>query len=447
MSYFHRTSFERHADFSECRFDHEVRFEGWQNDVCIPSKEIPVDCLRYLHQQSLVCVCADRPDDYINFDLRIENSDWLQKALENPGTTRRLIEEPGRLARFYAKQLSRRKGRAQTPSSPPVQAMYSVSSASVDATPASPAATFDAAASEAGTQAPATPAQIPVPAAPALPAPLNEDDIKKTISLYEERHRLPMFSPDFEVSFGRTVQIGGEKGDERTVFAGVDLSMCRFEGCDISKCFFGEDVVWDTRATALRMSRRRALHDEDTSYSVARFIDENGKIRVDDTAYEDTSRTLSYVDYGKIGQLYRGLRRVAEERGELELAQDFYFGEMEMAFRARKLPLLLFLYRYASGFGRQHGLAATWLLLLVFAVFPTLYFGVGRYMHHATEDRWHTFIASEARSLEASTLLAESKKDLGVGGDLITGFERIVVPLQAGLLLLSVRYNFQRKIG
>ena len=447
MCYFHRTSFERHADFSECRFDHEVRFEGWQNDVCIQTKEIPAECLRYLHQQSLVCVCADRPGDYINFDLRIENSDWLRKALENPGTTRRLIEEPGWLAKFYAKQFRRRKGASHPPTPPVVEANHHLQSTSAGATPVLAATTISTARPGVDSQALGEQSQIPVPTAPTGAAPLNPDNIRQTIALYEERHRLPMFSPEFEVSFGRVVQIGGEKGDERTVFSGVDLSMCRFEGCDISKCFFGEDVVWDTRVTALRLSPRRALHDEDTSYSVARFIDEDGKIRVDDKAYEETSRTLSCVDYGKVGQLYRGLRRMAEERGELELAQDFYFGEMEMAYRARKLPLLLFLYRYASGFGRQHGLAATWLVLLIFAIFPMLYFGVGRYMHHATEDRWHTFLAAEARSLEASTLLAPSKNGLGLGGDLITGLERIAVPLQAGLLLLSVRYNFQRNIG
>lgn len=68
---------------------------------------------------------------------------------------------------------------------------------------------------------------------------------------------------------------------------------------------------------------------------------------------------------------YHDLRLGYESRGRIDVARDFYYGELELRYRAkrrlRRIFSLSFLYRFFSGYGRQQGLAGSWL----FAFTPT----------------------------------------------------------------------------
>jgi uncharacterized protein YjbI with pentapeptide repeats len=396
LTYFHRTTFELHADFAEARFDKEVRFAGWQNDICVRSRDIPPNCKEYMRQQGLLCDCADN-QDYVNFDLRIQGAKWLEDELRNPGIKRAPLPKP----RLY-----------RSKSTPPPQTSNGL--------------------------------KIKV---------LNIDEINKTVSLYRSRYETPMFSTRHEVLFRGVTVV------EKAYFSGVCLARCRFQGCNIINFTF-EDVSWEHRRTTLRLSTRRAVRDEETTYSSPHFF-EQGNLRRDGAVYEEVTRPLSADEYVSLARLYRSLRRKAENDGELEVAQDFYYGELEMSYRSRskakRWGRLIWLYRYTSGYGKQHSLCAGWLMLFILVIFPALYYSIGIHMQRNSKDsnhsalsmkaRWRTFLSAEAHSLEASTLLPAQGHDLGVYGDLVNGIERVIVPLQAGLLALSVRYNFQHKIG
>ena len=386
ISYFHCTKFGRYADFAEARFDREVRFDGSRNDICVPKCCLPESAQTYLEQQRLTCQCPDNPA-YINFDKGIQCAKDLEDRLTYPGETRRPL--PNRF--------SRRKRQNVTPSRKSQS--------------------------------------------------LTPTEIGEVVRLYEQHHKLHMFSPKHEANFRSVKVAGGPTSDERAFFSSANLSLCRFQDCTISKFAFYE-VDWASRRTTFHLSSRYAIRDEDKNpEGPASF--ENDPSRVPG----DEKRELRTPEkYRAIGRLYRELRRKAESEGEIERAKDFYYGELEMAYKSRRWPLrcfsLLFLYRYFSGYGKQHGLAAAWLFLFIFVIFPASYYTLAKEIKEFGGDRLARAVYAEERSLHASTLLTPSQDfDLGLAGDFLTSLERIVVPLQTGLLLLAIKYNFQHKLG
>jgi hypothetical protein len=201
---------------------------------------------------------------------------------------------------------------------------------------------------------------------------------------------------------------------EESSFGGVGLERCLFVGCDVSKLDFA-DVRWDRRPTLILLGGRRAVRDEQ---------------------YAKTAG-----DYSLVGKLYRQLRKNYEGKGAYAEAGDFHYGEMEMRRLAQPAALrhisLGALYKYLSGYGEQHGLALFWLLFFVFVLFPALYLFVGAFGEPA---------GAMLHSLEISTFLKpESAAPVSMAGRFVEGCERIVVPVQAGLLLLAIKRHYARQ--
>ena len=201
---------------------------------------------------------------------------------------------------------------------------------------------------------------------------------------------------------------------EESEFGEVGLERCLFAGCDVSKVDF-TDVRWDRLPTLFLLGGRRAVRDEHYANTVG--------------------------GYRLVEKLYRQLRKNYESKGAYAEAGDFHYGEMEMRRLAQPVVLrhvsLTALYKYLSGYGEQHGLALFWLLFFVFVLFPALYLLVGAFGEPA---------GAVLHSLEISTFLKpESAAAVPMAGRFVEGCERIVIPVQAGLLLLGIKRHYARQ--
>jgi small-conductance mechanosensitive channel len=128
------------------------------------------------------------------------------------------------------------------------------------------------------------------------------------------------------------------------------------------------------------------------------------------------------------------------------VAADFHIGEMEMERKLlprlhRALSLTAF-YGNLSMYGERPGLAFLWLFVAVFLVFPFLYWAT-RYSADFLHDLVH--------SLETSTFLEVPKDAAGhavadpILARFVAGFERITVPVLAGVFALAIKRKFERK--
>jgi len=197
-------------------------------------------------------------------------------------------------------------------------------------------------------------------------------------------------------------------------FMHVNLDRCIFSGSNVGMANL-VDVQWDCRREFLSFYQRRALHDE-------HYVRHNR-------------------DYTFIAKIYHELRKNHESLGRYDEAGDFYYGEMEMKRMAQPLLLqyvsIIAAYRYLSGYGEQYVLALFWLIALLFAVFPVLYIAA-----NISNDLAEAIV----HSLEVSTFLEKNTTGtVLILGRLVEGFQRIVVPVQAGLVLLAIKQKFERK--
>jgi hypothetical protein len=168
------------------------------------------------------------------------------------------------------------------------------------------------------------------------------------------------------------------------------------------------------------------------------------------------------VSRHNVSDLYHRLRVRYEQKGDRESARDFYYGELEMLRVGRPLFSRLFsltnIYRLSSGYGKREGLALWWLVLLIFAFFPSSFFLNDALLDvtFSTQTVRDRISRAELSSLEASTFISrpivnlqpsrpptEWELKLDQYRPLIEGCERVAVPLQAGLFLLAVKARFK----
>lgn len=223
------------------------------------------------------------------------------------------------------------------------------------------------------------------------------------------RYAKNMFCESETVSFVNA----GFQAPNDSQFIGVNLEKCLFTGSNIGKVDF-TNVRWDKRPTFL-LGKRCSVHDE-------RHVRDKG-------------------NYDLVGKLYHELRKNHEDKGRYEEAGNFYYGEMEMKRLAQpgvlKFISLTAIYKYLSGYGEQHVLALLWLALAIFLFFPALYLVSG-----VVDDS----VKAVLHSLEVSTFLkGNSETTEMIFGRFMEGFQRIIVPLQAGLFVLAIKRKYERK--
>jgi hypothetical protein len=231
-----------------------------------------------------------------------------------------------------------------------------------------------------------------------------------------------MFSPIFDSFFHNT------EFDKLVRFADLDLSNTRFEGTSLTNAWF-VNVEWDHRPLTYKRGKRAALHDESAN-----------------------------CDKRLLADMYHDLRMNYQKRGKVDQAREFYYGELEASYQWLKplnrfVSLMLF-YKYLSGFGIQQTLAALWLLVFIFIIFPGVFLA-SQWVHaHAIlapliDGRlvlW--FWEAEHRSLEACTFITPGTTQPYTDADrLIAGVERLTVVLQASLLAVATKWKFERSGG
>ncbi len=195
-------------------------------------------------------------------------------------------------------------------------------------------------------------------------------------------------------------------------FREVNVGECRFAHCDLTKVTYS-GATWDRQPAQFR-STRRSVRDE--------------------------RNVRSTGEYPVVARLYHQLRKNYEGQEQYEEAGDFHFGEMEMQRLGQAPPWsyvsLLAFYGWLSGYGQQSTVALAWLLFFVLLLFPGLYVLTG-----VASD----VVNAVLHSLEVCTFLKSSGDvPLPVLGRFVDGFERILVGLQAGLFLVTVKRRFGR---
>jgi uncharacterized protein YjbI with pentapeptide repeats len=214
-------------------------------------------------------------------------------------------------------------------------------------------------------------------------------------------------------------------------FHNLDLQTCRFVGSNAGQAQF-QNVRWDSRPTLFGAADRCAVCDESPAGS--------GNPRA--TGGERSAKALR-----ALGALYYDLRVNHEGKGLFDEAIDFHYGELETKRLNQSLPLRLVSltawYRYLSAYGTRPALALFWLVAAVFVIFPLLFILSG-FSHDLLKAILHSLETSTF--LETPKISAEGIKDgIPIAAKVVAGFERILVPFQAGLFLFAVQRKFGRK--
>jgi hypothetical protein len=154
----------------------------------------------------------------------------------------------------------------------------------------------------------------------------------------------------------------------------------------------------------------------------------------------DEEEASTPAAYAAVHRLYGQLKRNYGAGGMHREVSDFRYGEMEML-RMMEPPVVrsisvVAIYKYLSGYGERYGLALSLLFVFVFIVFPALYMVIG-----GDDDA----LGATLRSLEVSTFLTAEDEVTDTPTRFIEGFERLVVPLQAGMFVLAVNRRLGRK--
>lgn len=242
---------------------------------------------------------------------------------------------------------------------------------------------------------------------------------------------------------------------------GVDVSNLALIGMDVSSCDWigarnladisiSSDVSFGKSppSTLSRGPQRSVIGAEAILRSRA-----GGKRPADWLACSriDDSERFQSVDVLKIADSYRSLRRAAEKAKQDDLADDFYFGEMEMRRRSASgfTWLLLRAYRWLSGYGQRplRALGATAVSLLAGAL---VYYTAGLSYADCTGGMCPSepALAGQAllRSAEAmaSIVPPASARALTATGEVASLVLKLLGPLVFGLFLLSVRNRVRR---
>jgi hypothetical protein len=225
-----------------------------------------------------------------------------------------------------------------------------------------------------------------------------------------ERYGRNTFSQVNTVSFEK-VKVGTAA---RIYFNNINLMKCLFKDTKLDNIDFLE-CIWDEQPILLSSEKRYSLFDE-------RFV------------ASAKSEAVLERSYYQLSKAFQNAFRYKE-------ASDFYYGAMEMKrvgqHKWAKNTGLLDFYKYLSGYGEHPGLALGWLLFIIFVFFPALY------LITEMPTSWgQAFL----RSLESATFLNNAMKDdISLYTRFVIGFERILVPLQAGLFLWAFKQKFKRE--
>ena len=245
----------------------------------------------------------------------------------------------------------------------------------------------------------------------------------------------PMFSASDKASgiFVRTEFRGG------ALFSEVNLDRVRFQQTALNAVIFVA-IGWAKMPLSFRLGKRDALFDETQG-----------------------------VGHIFLERTYHDLRLGYESRGRIDVARDFYYGELELRYRAkrrlRRIFSLSFLYRFFSGYGRQQGLAGGWLFAFTLLIFPSFWMVANWFaptskmsidyvlrLHQIFQHhRWSSFglmvWRAELQSLEACTFILRTVTAEPDLQRFVAGMERIVVASQITLFLLATKWQFERNPG
>jgi uncharacterized protein YjbI with pentapeptide repeats len=221
-------------------------------------------------------------------------------------------------------------------------------------------------------------------------------------------------------------RLGGVK------FIRANLTKCSFIDTDVSKVEF-TNVQWDKKRYFI-FWERNIIYDE------LKLIENK-----------------NYKECPEVEKVYRQLRINYEKDGNYRDAGDFHIGEMEMRrlamgrWKVGNKLLQRFLnawgwiyqncfsltvwYKWFSGYGENHWLALSWLVCLVFLLFPILY------INNGFESNFYFAIL---HSLEISTLQQASINITSHWGRFFEILQRIFVPSLLTLFLLALGRRFKR---
>jgi hypothetical protein len=195
----------------------------------------------------------------------------------------------------------------------------------------------------------------------------------------------------------------------KVTFANVDLSNCRLVGNPIDTMQLN-NVKWHEQ------EGRAVLYDE-RMFEVESSLTKN------------------------IKEAYQVLKEKYRQMGDHVTSGDFHYGEMQMKRREygriRRFLGLEAWYYYLSGYGTNPKLAALWLVLIIL-LFTLLFnlFGDVRLKENVVE--------ALILSIQAATLQPVPWESFSLLARLLFSLERILAPLQIGLLALAIRMRLKR---
>jgi len=212
--------------------------------------------------------------------------------------------------------------------------------------------------------------------------------------------------------------------------APISLRAVSFLSTDVEKIVF-VDEQWAHRSRSRGLAGRSVVLDE----------------RLIELSKRNLDHPLSHTfpTYAKVMQLYRRLRKNYEAAGRYAEAGDFFVGEMEMRrldvphrsrlgkWLARNVSTLG-LYKHLSLYGESPRRSAAWAVALVVA-FTALRIGLAP---HSRED-----IAVQVLAAFTDSLAAFFQFPRHTGG--VDVAERVLAAPLIGLILLSLKRNFERK--
>lgn len=370
-AFFHRTIFHQGVSAEECRFEAGAKFDDVESDICLHRSEVPTVITDALPTESPRVLFPNTDHgDHFDFDWNIRAESSLDRALI------RTLDEGNRKLRGLPRSTS-----------PSNTGLYRLRQTALRSYRRLRRTAEDK--PEAHT--------------------LGRVDFEPLRTFWRQRKAIKMFGGSEAAKDTATLSsFRSTTFGPTTLFSYVDLSNCRFQGANLEDIDF-RVVRWVRQPCGLfwrkvvgffidipqkwpqfpLLSWRYALRDElELDNKLSQFGDAGGQFR---------SRRI------ELSELYRELRMSYEREGDGQGARDFYFGELEAQRLSsnsfsRYLGLLNF-YKCFSGYSKREGLAATWLIVFIIALFPYLFFS---WINSAERDRLTvppTAHASSFRSL------------------------------------------------
>lgn len=211
----------------------------------------------------------------------------------------------------------------------------------------------------------------------------------------------------------------------------IDLRNVSFLSIDIDRVVF-VDEKWASKLSAPGLRKRTAVIDEELIALSERYMDHPLK--------------QSLPTYEKVKQLYRRLRKNYESAARYAEAGDFFIGEMEMRRLDTKVKnrflrwlcqnfSLIALYRLLSLYGESYRRLLAWSVVIViaFTVLRVFALPIG-----APKFSLYVILSQIGNSISAFLQLPRGHSGLDIT-------ERILSAPIIGLLLVSLKRNFERK--